>query len=109
MAYCSKCGTLNSDEAAVCTNCGAVLQGTQKQESPVVRTWQWQDYRGYPWRSGALIVLAIGIIIIIIGVVALTAEAYDIVIPWGALFLIFIGLLIITAGIRSRYLWRRRS
>jgi len=113
MVYCTKCGTLNADTALVCSNCGTPLQTssaqTQGQERPYVRHWRWEDwedYREYHRRSGAIAALAVGLLIIFIGFSALAAEELQVTIPWGAIILIFIGLLIIVAGIRARRYWR---
>jgi hypothetical protein len=51
--------------------------------------------------------LAIGLIIALIGLGSILATAYGITIPWGAIILIFIGVLIIVAGIRGRRMWNR--
>ncbi len=115
MVYCTRCGKLNPDDAAVCFNCGAPLKsaGAQPdvQATPYVRNWQWEDwehYRGYSRRSGAFAALAVGVLIILIGFSVLLAETYNVNIPWGAIILVFIGLLIIVAGIRARQRWRRQ-
>jgi len=108
MVYCSKCGTLNPDDASVCSNCGAPLHGAQAQGGPYARRQQWEDYREYHRRSGAFAALAIGLLIILIGLSVLLAEVYGINIPWGAVFLIFIGVIIIIAGIRARSRRRQR-
>ena len=112
MVYCTKCGTLNADDASVCTNCGAPLHGTQAQTRPYSRHWRWENWeerREYHRRSGAFAALAIGLIIILIGFSALLAEFYNINIPWGAIILVFIGVLIIVAGIRARNGWNKRQ
>ena len=109
MVYCTRCGTLNADDASVCTNCGAPLHGTTAQSRPYERRWQWEEYREYHRRSGAFAALAIGLIIILIGFSALLAEAYRVNIPWGAIILIFIGALIIVAGIRAKRRWQGRT
>ena len=94
MVYCARCGTLNADDAAICKNCGAPLQtaqaqGTQSQaeSKPYNRQWRWEDWeerREYHRRNGAFAALAIGLIIVLIGV------------------------LIIIAGLRSRRYWNRQ-
>jgi len=109
MVYCTRCGTLNADDAAVCANCGVPLHTTEAQSRPYARRWQWEEYREYHRRSGAFAALAIGLIIILIGFSALMAEVYGIHIPWNAVILVFIGLLIIVAGIRARQRWRRQN
>ena len=109
MVYCTKCGTLNADDASVCANCGEPLHGTTAQSRPYERRWQWEEYRKYHRRIGAFAALAIGLIIILIGFSALLAEVYGVIIPWGAIILIFIGALIIVAGIRTRRRWQGRT
>ena len=107
MVYCTRCGTLNADDATVCTNCGAPLQTAQAKSRPYARRWKREDYREYHRRSGAFIALAIGLIIILIGFGTLLALEYNVRIPWNAVFLVFIGILIIIAGIRARRRWTR--
>jgi uncharacterized membrane protein YvbJ len=116
MVYCTRCGTLNPDSATVCSNCGAPLQSAsaqpQEQARPYYRHWQWEDwdhYREYHRRSGAYAALAVGALIILIGFSVLAAETYNVNIPWGAIFLVFIGLLIIIGGLRSRRYWRHET
>jgi uncharacterized membrane protein YvbJ len=112
MVYCTRCGTLNADDASICTNCGASLHSTQVLTRPYSRHWRWEDWeqhREYHRRSGAFVALAIGLIIILIGLSSLFAEFYNINIPWGAIILVFIGILIIGAGIRARYRWSQRQ
>jgi uncharacterized membrane protein YvbJ len=109
MVYCTRCGTLNAEDAAICTNCEAPLQGTQTQAQPrpYTRHWRWEDWEYHP-RSGAFAALAIGLIIVLIGISTLFAEFYNINIPWGAIIIVFIGILIIVAGLRSRRYWTRQ-
>ena len=110
MVYCTKCGTLNADDASVCTNCGAPLQGAQAPTRPYSRHWRWEDWEErheYHRRSGAFAALAIGLIIVLIGFSALVAEEYRVNLPWGAIIIVFIGVLIIVAGLRSRRYWTR--
>jgi len=111
MVYCTRCGTLNADDAAVCTNCGAPLQSPTAQSRPPSRHWRWENWeerREYHRGTGAFVVLAIGLIIILAGISALFAEVYDINIPWGSIILVFIGVIIILAGLRSRRHWTRQ-
>jgi ribosomal protein L40E len=116
MVYCTKCGTLNPDDATVCSNCGAALQSGSAQQHgqsrPYARRWQWEDwehYREYHRRSGGFAALAIGLLIVLLGFSVLAAETYNINIPWGAIVLIFFGLLIIIAGFRARRYYRRET
>jgi uncharacterized membrane protein YvbJ len=116
LVYCTKCGALNPDTATVCSNCGAPLQGTtaqaaqpQAEARPYNRNWRWEDWetrREYHRRSGAFAALAIGTIIILIGLGTFLAQVYNVNIPWGAIFFVFIGLAIIIAGFRARSRWK---
>jgi len=109
MVYCSKCGTLNSDDASVCSNCGAALHDARMEGSPYSRVRRWdEEYRDYPRRSGAFAALAIGLIIILAGFSILLSEVYNIRISWGPIILVFFGVLIIVAGLRARSRRRRR-
>jgi uncharacterized membrane protein YvbJ len=55
MVYCSKCGTLNSDEATVCVKCGAPLHGTRVETPREMKRRQWQEeYEHHPRRGGAI-------------------------------------------------------
>ena len=117
MVYCTKCGTLNPDASTVCSNCGAPLQAAgaqpQDQAKPYYRhghrhDWEnWEGHYEYSRRSGGFAALAIGAIITLIGLSAFAAEEYGVDIPWGGIVLIFIGLLIIVAGIQARSHWHR--
>jgi len=109
VVYCSKCGTLNSDDASVCSNCGAPLHGARVESSPYTRHRRWEEeYRDYPRRSGAFAALAMGLIIILAGFSILLSDVYNINIPWGSIFLVFVGVLMIVAGLRARSRWHRR-
>jgi uncharacterized membrane protein YvbJ len=111
MVYCTRCGTLNADDAAICTNCGASLNGQTAPSRPYNRRWRrenWEERREYHRRTGGFVILAIGLIIILAGISALFAEVYNVDIPWGAIILVFIGVIIIVAGLRSRRRWTRQ-
>ena len=108
MVYCSKCGTLNADNAQVCTNCGATLRGARAESQPCTRRWRWEEeYRGYPRRSGAIAVLVIGLIVVLVGFSLLAEQVYGINIPLGAIFLILFGVFIVFVGLRARR-WSQR-
>jgi hypothetical protein len=109
MVYCTKCGTLNANDATVCSNCGAPLQTARAEAGPYKTGWRWEgEYYRYR-RRGLYPLVFIGSIIAIIGFISLIANAYDINIPWGPIILIFIGLIIIIAGARARRMWSRRQ
>ncbi len=110
MVFCTKCGTLNSDDATVCSNCGAPLEAAAPAETGTYRAnWRWErDY--YRHHRGGLYPLVFnGAIIAVAGLISLLAANYNINVPWGAIFLIFLGMVIIAAGVRARRVWRRRQ
>jgi uncharacterized membrane protein YvbJ len=104
MAYCTRCGTLNTDDATVCVKCGAPLQGAGE---PYTRHWRWEDqYARRGRRGGGLFALAIGLIIIFIGLTLFVEAIYNVNIPLGSILLILFGVFIIAAGLRARRYWR---
>jgi uncharacterized membrane protein YvbJ len=110
MVYCSKCGTLNSDEATVCSNCGAPLHGAATQSTPYGRQRRREEaYYDYPRRGGGFAALAVGLIIVLVGLSILTADVYHVNIPWGPIVIIFVGVLILIAGLRARSRWSQRA
>jgi ribosomal protein L40E len=109
MVYCSKCGTLNPDDATVCSNCGAPPNPARVESTREMRRRQWQEeYGHYPRRGGAIFVLAIGVLILLWGFSILIANVYGISIPWGPILLVLIGVFIIIAGLRARNRMSRR-
>jgi ribosomal protein L40E len=109
MVYCSKCGTLNSDEATVCSNCGAPLRPARVEtRREMRRRLRREEYEHRPRRGGAIAVLAIGLIFLLWGFSILVANVYGIDIPWGPILLVLIGLFIIIAGLRARNRMSRR-
>ena len=109
MVYCSKCGTLNSDDATVCVKCGAPLHGTSVESTREMKRRQLQEeYGHYPRRGGAIFVLAIGVIFLLWGFSIFVSSVYRVSIPWGPILLVLIGSFIIIAGLRARNRMRRR-
>ncbi len=112
MVYCSKCGTLNSDNANICSNCGAALFASQSQsqtESPHWRRRQYREeyreyYRGHA-SIGALffgvMVLAIGLILFLSVTLNVPVEGYI----WPTI-LILIGLWVLYIGFRRNRRYR---
>jgi uncharacterized membrane protein YvbJ len=52
MVYCTKCGTLNADDATVCVQCGASLYSAKEESNPTERHRRMryeEDYRY--WRT----------------------------------------------------------
>jgi len=95
MVYCTKCGTKNEEDAAVCVKCGASLFARQ--------TWGRERKRpeeecfGLP-HGGIIAALVIGIIIILAGISSLPG----IEIEWWPFVIIILGILIV-AGALYRY------
>ena len=105
MVYCTKCGTLNADDATVCVQCGAPLHGAEDESGPYWRHRRMryeEDYR-YWRRRGALATLILGLIVVSIGFLYLWSVLYGISIPWWPVLIIFIGGYILARGVvRSR-------
>lgn len=101
MVYCAKCGTKNSDDATVCSSCGATLH-TIGGRPEYYRRMENECF-GIP-RGGMIIALAIGIIILLAGTIAILQQAELIpksVEVWPFAIIIF-GILIIVSTLYSR-------
>lgn len=113
MVYCVKCGAKNPDDANVCAKCGAPLYsvgseapkrvegecfGARRHEEPYRRVEE--ECFGIP-RGGAVVGLAIGIIIVLAGISLLLQAIYPEMppIPWWAFIVIMFGVLIIIGAI----------
>ena len=95
MGYCTKCGTKNEEDAAVCVKCGASLVarpawGRERRRAE-------QECFGLP-HGGIIAALVIGIIIIFAGISSLPG----IEIEWWPFVIIIFGILIV-AGALYRY------
>jgi uncharacterized membrane protein YvbJ len=104
MVYCVKCGTNNPDDARVCTKCGAQLYTTG--ESRHYRRMEDECF-GIP-RGGTIVGLAIGIIILLWGVIWFLQQSGVIaqnIEVWPFAVIIFGVLIIVGAfyGMRRRY------
>ena len=64
MVYCPKCGTQNEDTAEFCLKCGANLQTGTYASRRLERIRAEQECFGLP-HGGAIVALAIGIIVLI--------------------------------------------
>lgn len=100
MVYCTKCGTKNEDTAVVCVNCGANLEtGT-----PVTRRYERrraeEECFGLP-HGGAIVGIAIGVIILLWGFIWFSREAGLIsqTIEIWPIALIVFGILIVIGAI----------
>ena len=106
MVYCSKCGAKNPDDAKVCSQCGASLYPTRRERERHYRRYEDECF-GIP-RGGAIVGLAIGIIIVLAGLLWLLQEASVIssnISVWPFAAMIF-GILIVLGalfGMRHRY------
>ncbi len=100
MVYCTKCGTQNADDARVCSKCGASLYAVGEREH--YRRMESECF-GIP-RGGTIVAIAIGLIIVLWGVLTLAvpnAGAYI----WPLALIIF-GILIVVGALYG--LSRRR-
>ena len=100
MVYCTKCGTQNEEDAAVCSKCGASLVARPARR--LERRRAEEECFGLP-HGGAIVGLIIGIIIIIVGI-SLLAEI-NIERYVGPFVVIVIGILIVVGVL---YGYRRR-
>jgi hypothetical protein len=112
MVYCVKCGAKNPDDAKTCSQCGAPLYSLEAVENPrrvekecfgtrmgvEPRERVEEECFGIP-RGGAVMGLAIGLIIILAGLSFLFQELYGIRIPWWPFVIILFGILIIIGAL----------
>jgi len=96
MVYCTKCGSKNEEDAAVCVKCGASLVARPAWRRERRRPTE-QECFGLP-HGGLIAGLVIGIIIILAGISSLPG----IDIPWWPFVIIIFGILIL-AGALYRY------
>ncbi len=96
MAYCTKCGTQNPDDAANCSKCGAPLNPAP-----------YHEYRRYRYEGGVFFgrrshiwSIIVGLFIIMIGVSSLLGwNIWNMIWP---LFLILIGGMIVVNAFMRR-------
>ena len=103
MVYCTKCGAKNENEAATCSKCGASLGAVGDRE--YYRRVERECF-GIPG-GGAIVGVAIGVIILLWGLIWIMQQAALIpenVSIWPFAFMIF-GLLIVIGALYGR---RRR-
>lgn len=98
MVYCVKCGAKNPDDAKTCSQCGAPLyalnEDRHRKHKDECFGGEETECFGIP-KGGAVLGLAIGIIIIIAGLSMLLNELFGISIPWWPFMIIIFGVLII--------------
>jgi uncharacterized membrane protein YvbJ len=100
MVYCTKCGAKNEDTALVCVNCGASLQTGTYVSRRYERRRMEQECFGLP-HGGAILGIAIGVIIILWGFIWLgqqTGAIAQTVEMWPIAAIIF-GILIVIGAI----------
>lgn len=106
MVYCVKCGTKNPDDAKVCSQCGASLYPVREERERYYRRYEHECF-GIPG-GGAVVGLAIGVIIVIAGLLWFLQQAKLIsseVSAWPFAAIIFGILIVIGAliGMRRRH------
>jgi hypothetical protein len=74
VVYCPKCGTKNEDTAEFCIKCGASLQTGTYTSRRYERRRAEQECFGLP-HGGAIVGIAIGLIILLWGVLLLAQQA----------------------------------
>ena len=103
MVYCTKCGTKNEEDAAVCVKCGASLAATPAwRPERRRRQKEEQECFGLP-HGGAIVGLIIGIIIILVGISQVPGILPEIDLGkyiW-ALAIIILGVLILAGALYS--------
>jgi uncharacterized membrane protein YvbJ len=107
LVYCTKCGAKNEEDALVCVKCGAPLYKGPRPPWRYERKRFEEECFGIP-HGGAIVGLAIGVIIVLAGLIWFMQQAE--VIPatveiWPFALIIF-GILIVVGalyGVRRRY------
>ena len=117
MVYCSKCGTKNDDKALYCVKCGVKLDGSKKTwdqqldegaEEFGKRMEEWGENFGKQFEEGECFGLvygglafglAIGILIIIVGI--LTLAGIEFWSSFWAIAMIMFGVLIFGGALYS--------
>ena len=109
MVYCSKCGTQNSDDAKICSNCGAPLY-TVGERYPGSEREHYRKVEGECFglpNGGMIAALVFGTIIILVGL-GLFLQSSEIIpnfdfwnLFWPFIIIIF-GILILAGAIYGR-------
>jgi uncharacterized membrane protein YvbJ len=99
VVYCPKCGTKNEDTAEFCVKCGASLQTGTYASRRYERRRAEQECFGLP-HGGAIVGIAIGLVILLWGVFLLAQQAGLIVSTpdFWVVILIIIGILMIAGA-----------
>jgi len=107
MVYCTKCGTKNEEDAAVCVKCGASLGARPPARRE--RRRPEKECFGLPY-GGAIVGLIIGIIIILVGLSQVPGILPPEIEVWDYLwpFIIIVFGILIVAGALYGYSRSRR-
>ena len=99
MVYCPKCGTMNDDSAQFCVKCGANLRTGTLESRRAERRRAEEECFGLP-HGGAIVGIAIGIILLLWGFFALAQQAGLITFTLNLWYvvIVIIGILIIAAA-----------
>jgi len=105
MAYCSKCGNKNEEDADFCSKCGASLTGIKKEEDRCEEACVVGKHSPYASVFWGIIVILIGLWIIFGLVIPKTNLAdslpnWFINFEWSWLIGLIIAIAIIATGIR---------
>lgn len=101
VVYCTKCGTKNRDDAALCQNCGAPLHPPAYKYSR--NEWDMED-ACFGGRNRTLLPLLFGVFIILVGVSLLLERTYS----WirfdniWPIFIIALGIVILFNALEKR-------
>ena len=106
MVYCTKCGTNNVESAKVCVNCGAPLFGGSGEGRAYMRYGRYERGYGAHRRSGTLVGIVIGLIVIFAGFSLLVTELYGIEVPWLPIIFILSGAFVLVRWFQLRSLGR---
>jgi uncharacterized membrane protein YvbJ len=99
VVYCPKCGTKNEDTAEFCVKCGASLQTGTYTSRRYERRRAEEECFGLP-HGGAIVGIAIGLIILLWGMLLLAQQAGWITYTpdFWVIILIIIGILMIAGA-----------
>ncbi|MCW4030246.1 MAG: zinc-ribbon domain-containing protein [Candidatus Bathyarchaeota archaeon] len=99
MVYCTKCGTLNPEVATNCSNCGSPLYVDCRVNYRHVHRHYQGDYH-YHHQGGGIGLLIAGLIIVFLGLAALTGTLGLFWAYFWPLVLVVIGIWLLIWGLR---------
>lgn len=106
MTYCQYCGTKNNKNAKICKKCGEKLYPGEKTElgrglgTAEHRERQAQECFGVP-RLGAMIGVAIGLLVILFGAGIILSRHYGTQIEIWPLAIVIFGLMVVAAALSA--------